>query len=384
MTVYVWKHLPYAIYFDTNILRAAGLKLDAPWINELLSITNKYGLRVCISELVLAEWCGHIATVLENNRQKLLSSVTLLKDYDVPVPDMKLEEIILPEKNRLAEVVSNKLKGAGFDVIPNWDAPLSQLLTEAIARKPPFEEGGKGLSDAVILESYAEHAKRNCGEPRVLVVSHDSAVKRSSDRFSDRGIVVEFVDEQGIVEKLKSLLKDEVAAYIEQEKKRLREYVLKYETAVLEFVRKAPLEITDWMLNSPFAGILGKEEDRIDGTIESILSVRPTKITGVIGDAPKYGEELGQDRYAVLIFVALELDIVVSQYGFGPGSWGQTRIIIQPDMVETSSPVRLSAPDWRPQEITKTIQRSIRVLASLEAEKEKEGIFDDFRIEKIV
>jgi hypothetical protein len=382
MTNYVWKHLPYAIYLNTDVLRKAGFKLDTPWINELLSITNKYGMRVCISELVLAEWCEHIATVLGSDRQRLISSVALLKDYGVPVPDVKPDEIILPEKNRLAEVVSNKLKIAGFDVIQNWDAPLAQLLTEAIARKPPFEEGGKGLSDAVILESYAEHAKKNFAEPRVLVVSHDSAVRRSSDRFSNRGIVVEFVDEQGIVEKLKSLLKDEVAAYIEQQKTLLREYVLTYEAGILEFLRKTPLEITDWMLNNPFFTLKG--EERISGTPESILSVRPTKITDVIGDAPRYAEELWKDRYAVLISVELELDITVREYGSIFGFLGQTRAIIQPDMVGTSSPVPLEATDWRPREITKTIRRSIMVLASVDAEKEKKGILDDFRIEKIV
>ena len=43
MTDYVWKHLPYAIYLDTNVLRSAGHSLNKPWISELLSITNKYG-----------------------------------------------------------------------------------------------------------------------------------------------------------------------------------------------------------------------------------------------------------------------------------------------------------------------------------------------------
>jgi hypothetical protein len=382
MTVYVWKRLPYAIYLDTDVLRRAGLKLDAPWINELLSITNKYGIGVWISELVLAEWCEYIATVLQKNRQKLLSSVNLLMDYGIPVPDMKPDEIILPEKDRLAEVVSNKLKTAGFDVIQNWDVPLSQLLTEAIARKPPFEEGGKGLSDAVILETYAEHAKKNFEEPRILVVSHDSAVKRSGDRFGNRGIVVEFVDEQGIVEKLKSLLNEEIATYIEHAKTRLREYVSKYEAEILEFVKKTPFEITDWMLDNPF--FPPKDEERIFGTIESILSVRPTKITDVIGGVPKYGQELAEDRYPVLISVELELDILVREYGFGFGRLGQTRAIIQPNMLSTSSPVPLAATDYTPREITKTIRRKITVLVSLEAEKEKKGVLDDFRIEKIM
>jgi hypothetical protein len=68
---------------DTNALRTAGPTLDASWINELLSITNEYGISVCISELVLSEWCEHIMGVLEGNRQKLLSSITLLGHYGV-------------------------------------------------------------------------------------------------------------------------------------------------------------------------------------------------------------------------------------------------------------------------------------------------------------
>lgn len=381
MAEHVWKHLPYAIYLDTNALRSAGPNLDAPWINELLSITNKYGMRLCISELVLAEWCEHIIGVLEGNRQKLLSSITLLKHYGIPVPDIRPDEISLPGKTQLAEVVSSKLKTAGFDVILNWDAPLSRLLSEAVAKKPPFDQGGKGLCDAVILESYAEHAKKNFAAPRVLVVSNDGAVKRSEDRFKDRDITVDFVGESDIVGKLKSLLSDEVAAYIENEKSRLREYILTYETTILDFVKKTPLKITDWMLNPPFA----EPKDRIYGTIESILSVRPVRVADVIGGAPTYGEEMAQDRYPVRISVEIELDIVVSEYGFGLGLLGQTRAIVQPDMIDSTSPVTLEKTfDWKPREITQTIRRSLTVFATLDAEKEKEDVLDDFRIEKIV
>jgi hypothetical protein len=357
--------------------------LDAAWINELLSITTKYGLSLCISELVLAEWCEHIAGVLENSRQKLLSSISLLEHYGISVPGINPDEIGLPEKKRLTVMVSDKLRAAGFDVIPTCEAPLSQLLAEAVAKKPPFDEGGKGLCDAVILESYIQHARDTFPEPRVLVVSRDGAVKRSGDRFKDRGIVVDFMDEQNIVEKLKSLLKDEIAAFIEKKKTGLREYVLTFEATILDFVRKTPLKFTDWMLNPPF---VEKGEDRIYGTIESILSVKPTKITEVIGGAPTYGEEPAQDRYPVRISVQLELDIVVRDYGPGLGLFGQTRAIVQPDMLDGSSPVALerAGSDWMPRETTKTIKRDLTVLATLDAEKEGKGILDDFRIEKIV
>jgi len=135
MTGYVWKHLPYAIYLDTNALRSAGPNLDAPWINELLSITNEYGISVCISELVLTEWCEHIIDVLIGNRQKLLSSISLLKRYGISVPDVKADQITLPTKVQLVELVSGMMAGAGFTVVPNWDAPLSHLIEEGLSQR---------------------------------------------------------------------------------------------------------------------------------------------------------------------------------------------------------------------------------------------------------
>ncbi len=380
MANHVWKHLPYAIYMDTNVLRSGGLLLNERWISELLSITNKYGISVCISELVLQEWCEHVFKVLSANRQKIFSSIKLLKEYRVQVTDIEQNEINLPEKNELFEILTQKIKNAGFDIIRNWDAPLSQVLKEAVEKIPPFEEGDKGLCDVVILESYAKHAKENFSKARVLVISNDAAVKQSEIRFSKYRVAVEFISEIDIVEKLKSLLDSELAAYIERKNLRLKEYILSHKSEIIEFVKREPLEITDWMLS----GFLVPIEERIDyGTIERILSVRPTKITNVIGGAPSYREEIPKDRYLVQIFVEIELDIVASQYGFE--SLMQTRAVVQPEKVDISSPVNLERfTNVQPKEITKTIKRSITVYATLDAEKEKKDVYADFRIEKIV
>jgi len=378
MTKYVWKHLPYAVYMDTNVLRSAGPSLNKQWISELLSITNEYGIDLCISELVLQEWCEHLFETLNNNRQKLFSATSLLKDYNIEVPTIASQQVNLPEKHELVEMVKQKLIKAGFAIIKNWDAPLSQLLNDAVEKRPPFEHGGKGLCDAVILESYVKHAKENFSEARVLVISNDSAIKRSGDRFKKHEIDVEFIGESEIVAKLKSLLKDEVATFIEEKDSRLEKYILTHEAKILEYVSKSPIKITDWMLEGPFT----KEEDRIYGTIERILSIRPTKITKVIGGAPTYGEETPQERYAIQIFVEIAIDIVVSQYGFG--LLMQPRAVVQPDMIDKNSPVPLEkGTKYEPQEFTKTIKRSITVHASLDAEKENQGILDDFKIEKI-
>jgi len=382
MTDYVWKHLPYAIYLDTNALRTAGPNLDAPWINELLSITNKYGISVCISELVLSEWCEHIIGVLEGNRQKLLSSMALLRHYGISVPDIKPSEICLPGKFQLVGVVSGMMKAAGFSVIPNWDAPLSRLLNEAVAKRPPFGQGGKGLCDAVILESYAEHAKEKFTKARVLVISNDGAVKRSAERFRDREIAVDFVSESEILAKLKSLLSDELSAYIEAKKSKLTAYVQTHEPEILDFIRKTPVEITDWTINPPSKELY----DRIIGTVESILSVRPVRIIDVIGGAPTYGEETAKDRYPVRISVEIELEIVVTEPGSLLGLLGpQARAIVQPDILDSSSPVTLEKKifDWKPREIVKTIRRALTVFATIDAQKEKDDVFDDLRIEKV-
>ncbi len=386
MTKYVWKHLPFAVYIDTNVLRSAGPSLNKQWMSELLSLINEYGISLCISELVVQEWCEHISKTLESNRQKLFSSISLLKDYNIKIPNIEPHEANLPEKPDLVEIVTHKLKNSGFTIIKNWDGPLSQLLTEAVEKYPPFEQGGKGFCDAVILESYVKHAVEIYSEARVLVVSNDSAVKRSEKRFKKHGIAVEFVVESEIVEKLKSLLKDEVATYNEEKDRLLEEYILSHAVHIREYINTTPIEITKLMLE----GHLTKDEDKIYGTIERILSVKPTQITKVVGGAPTYGEETPQDRYPIQIFVEIEIDIIVSQYGSGTlteivGLLQQPLAVVQPDMIDRDSPVTLKrGTRYQLQEITKTIKRSITVRATIDAGQKEKDVFDDFRIENII
>ena len=363
---------------DTNGLRSAGQYLNKPWINELLSITNKYGISLCICELVLYEWCEHIFEILVKNRQKLLSSIKMLKDYNIQLPLIESKDISPPEKHDLIQIVTQKLENSGFSIVENWDAPLSKLLDEAVIKRQPFEHGGKGFCDAVILESYAEHAKVNFSDARVIVISNDAAVRRSKDRFNSSGVTVEFLGESDIVEKLKALLKDEVATFIEEKNERLKKYILGFESKIIDFVKKQPFEITDWIID----GLLTPEEDRINGSIERLISVRPTKITNVIGGTKPYGEEIPPDRYPVQIFVEIEIDLVVKQYGFG--LYSPKRATVQPDIVNEKSPVIFEdTVDYNPKEITKTIKRSVSVFATLDAEKEENNILDDLKIVKI-
>lgn len=381
MTEYTWKHLPYAVYFDTNTFRAVGPYLNAPWVSELLSIANEYGIGLYISELVLMEWCKHVTETLEANKQKLLSSITLLNEYDIEVPAIESDQVVLPKQTDLVETVRSKFSDMGFDFVQNWDAPLSHLLTEAVDKIPPFEHGGKGLCDAVILESYAKHAKENFSVPRVWLVSNDNAVRSSEGRFTKHGITIVFLRETEITEKLKSLLKEEVATYTDEKASKLTAYVLLQEKLVLSHARKTKIHLTEWFLNSPFMS----DQDKIHGSIEKIVSMKPTRILQVVGGSPPYGVKVPADRYPVQIYVELEIDIVVSEYSSGfLQQMSQTRAIVQPDMLENAPPVKLDKTfNFTPQEVTKTIKRTIMIYATIDAEKETKGIYDDFKIEQI-
>ncbi|MFH0887761.1 MAG: PIN domain-containing protein [Planctomycetota bacterium] len=374
MTEHISKRLPDAVYLDTNVLRSAGPSLNQPWISELLSFTKEYGIDLCVSKLVLKEWCEHIIEILENSRQKLFSSISLLKDYNIQVPKIEPINVNLPEKSRLIETVTRKLENAGFSIVDDWDAPLSNLLNEAVEKRPPFEQGGKGFCDTVILESYAKHAKDKFDKPEVLVISNDSAVERSADRFTKCGITVDFLSGSDVIAKLKSLLDSEVATHIKEKESQLKEYILTHESIILNFVKKTPLKITDWMLNEFL-------KDDIRGRVEKILSIRPTKISQVVGGVPSYGEKTPSGRYPVLIFVEIEMDIVSSEYLH---NLIKPKAIVQPNMIDKNSPVTLGSTNWQPREIINTIKRSVTVYATLDAMKEKQNIFNDFKIEKII
>ena len=381
MTEYTWKHLPYAVYFDTNALRSAGPYLNAPWVSELLSIANEYGIGLYISELVLMEWCKHVTETLEVNKQKLLSSITLLNEYNIEVPDIESDQIVLPNQTDLVETVRSKLSDMGFGFVQNWDAPLSHLLTEAVDKIPPFEHGGKGFCDAVILESYAKHAKEHFDVPRVWLVGRDNAVRSSEGRFTKHGIAIVFLRETEITEKLKSLLKEEVDTYTDEEASKLTNYILLQEKEVLDHVEKTKIHLTEWFLNPSYSS----DQDKIRGSIEKIVSVKPTRILQVVGGSPIYGVKVPADRYPVQIYVELEIDIVVSEYESGFfQQMSQIRAIVQPDMLENAPPVKLDKTfNFKPQEVTQSIKRTITCHATIDAEKETKGIYDDFKIEQI-
>ena len=379
MSEYIWKFLPNAVYLDTDVLRSAGHNLNKPWMSELLSLTNKLGINLCIAELVLEEWCEHLFDMLKSNQQKLLSAIELLKEYNIQTPAIKSSDIKLPEKSALIELVRQRLTNTGFEIIKNWETDVQNLLNEAVKKRPPFENGGKGFCDTIILESYVANTLENFENARIIVVCRDGAIRLSEDRFKKHGINVTFVGETDIVDNLKSLLEDEKASYLEERNSRLREYIISNQDLIIEFVKKANINIT----NSWLDGQLNKEEEHIYGSIERILAIRPSSITKVIGGVPKYGEKTPSDRYPVLIFVEIEVDIIVRQSTLG--SLFQPIAIVQPEQIDENTPLTIERRmNLKLEDVKRTIKRSVTVYATIDGDKEEQDKFEDLNIEKVI
>jgi len=378
MAEYQRKHIPDAVYLDSNILRSAGHNLNKPWMSELLSITNQTGIVLCIPELVLREWCEHLFELITKNHQKLFSAINLLGEFEIDIPDISKSNIKLPKKHNLIKVVQEHLVNAGFKVINNFVPDITQLINEAVYKIPPFEKGGKGFCDAIIVESYIAHANGTFSNARVMVITNDDAILRSKDRFESKSINVTFARETEIGEKLKSLIDNEVASYIEERGKQLTNFILTHENTIMEFVKTTPLKITDWWLEGALTG-----EDRIDGTIQRILSAKPTRITDVIGGAQFYGKKPTASRYPVKIFVEIELEIEVKRSNVF-GAMLEPRAIAQPQIIDKNSPLPLEPTrNWQYHDVVLKIQRSVTVEASLNEDKAKEGQFEDLNLESV-
>lgn len=285
-------------------------------MSEVRSFAGEHGIHLCITKLVLAEWCEYILELLRKRRQQMLSASDFLKEYQIEVPYLNESFLTLPEGNTLIQIISERLGNAGFEIIDNWTESLEQLIDEAVHHCPPFEKGGKGFRDAVILESYVLHAFQQFENPRVMVISNDEAVGRSQKRFSRQGIDVTIVRDSESPDRLKALLDDETALFLKERENRLFEFVKRHEEEILAFVSKSPLEFTEWWLEPPSV-----EEDLIqvlrkssfEWSVKRVLSAKPIRVIEVVGGAPLPREKVPLDRYPLDIWVQTELEAMVDE-----------------------------------------------------------------------
>jgi len=376
MAKYNLKFMPMAIYLDTNILRNAGFDLSQSWMIELRAFAKDLSMKLNIPELVLDEWTKIILDELNLNRNNLLSAARFLGDYNVILPDFDESEARLPEWISLKEIIRGRLEDSGFEIIENWSGNMDQLISEALCKFPPFVKGDKGFCDAIILESIILHASRFVKDARIMVISNDKGVRSSDKRFAKYDINVTFADGSDVIEKLKTSLDDETAELQKYNERLLFDFVKGKEDIIIEFIKKAPLKFTDSWLQS-----FG--DNRISGTVESVLRVKPARVSKVVGGVQYWQTKTLPGRYPVDIWVATELDVLVHDLNIY-GTFYEPRAIEVPENINEQTPLDLENRFyWPPRTVKQTITRDVHIEATVNEEGVESGDFEDLKLESV-
>ncbi|MFC1574210.1 PIN domain-containing protein, partial [Candidatus Latescibacterota bacterium] len=311
---------------------------------------------------------------LLSNHQKAINALNFMKEYQIKVPVIDEIDMKLPD---FLHIIRDQLNSAGFEIIENWTGPIEQLIEEAVDKYPPFEAGGKGFRDAVILESFIFHASQQFNNPRIIVISNDDAMRRSEDRFLKQNIIVTFVKENEITDILKESLDSEMLSLLKEQKDRLLKFAKSHEEEILAIVKSYPIEYTDSLLNPIYSG-----KDKIQGRIQSILGAKPIRVTNVIEGAIVSLETVPADRYPIIFVVEIELDVIVSELHIST-FYGPSRIAIT-DTIDESKPLTIEdSLNYESNEKRITIKRDVHVRASLSSKGVEEGTYQDLKLESV-
>jgi hypothetical protein len=376
MTNYKSQYLPNGIYFDTNILRKARFDLSESWMIELRAFANDFGIKLFLPELVLDEWTKYIFESLKSNYSKLSSVVKFFRDYNISIPDFDETGVELPEWKTLKDIIRDRLNNSGFIIIENWTGPLESLINEAVRKIPPFDEGGKGFCDVIILESIIKHASNKLKNARIMVISDDKAVKRSNDRFMKHDINVIFADQEDVLTILDSSLDKEAAALQQHREELLFIFVKRYEALIIDFIKKEPIKFTDSWLD-------GFGDNKVEGSVTSVLSVIPLRIIKVVGGVSLSQEDVTPNRYPINIWVEAELDVLVDKLDFFSNRNEPLAIEI-PEKIDANAPLKINKRfNFDTHVVKDRIKRNIYVEATISKDKTESGDYKDFRLEKV-
>jgi hypothetical protein len=376
MTKYKPQFLPNGIYLDTNILRKARFDLSESWMIELRAFANDFGIKLFLPELVLDEWTKYIFESLKSNYSKLSSVIKFFRDYNIGIPDFDETDVKLPEWKTLKDIMRDRLNNSGFIIIENWTGPLESLINEAVRKIPPFDEGGKGFCDVIILESIIKHASNKLKNARIMVISDDKAVKRSNDRFMKHDINVIFADQEDVLTILDSSLDKEAAALQQHREELLFNFVKTYEALIIDFIKKEPIKFTDSWLD-------GYGDNKVEGSVTSVLSVIPLRITKVVGGVSLSQEDVTPDRYPINIWVEAELDVLVDKFDFFSNRNEPLAIEI-PEKIDANAPLKINKRfNFDTHVVKDRIKRNIYVEATISKDKTESGDYKDFRLEKV-
>ncbi|MBC8277178.1 MAG: DUF4935 domain-containing protein [FCB group bacterium] len=379
MSEFELKQFPDAVYFDTNILRSMNIYQNDPWFVEFVSfVKQEIEIEFYICDLIVSEYSYYLLNeIIKKNLSKFQNAYKSMSSYGIQLPDIEIGSLKLPAYKTFEKTVKDRLINRHFKIINNHSINSELLLNESVNKYPPFESGDKGFRDAVILETYADHAKNTFEKPRIIVVSSDGAVTRSIDRFKRQRVEVEFVKKDDLLQELRSKLDSEVSNIIQQREKKLYSFIVDHEENIFDFVRNNDIEITEWWL----APYLRKEN--FSGTIREILSIEPKKIEKIIEGVDGFRESVPDDKNPIDIWVEVEVKIIVEDFNI-EDILGIKYGVVKPETMQESEPLLVERPMYN-QPMIKQIEiyRAVMVEATMDKKSKLDFSFSNLKLERI-
>ena len=232
---------PQAVYFDSNILIAAGWPFPSAQFLQLVRKAREADLDVCLPELVLREITEHWLRDITTRRQRLADQIKAYNREALGLSTVT-EPSLLPAADELRSALTKLTKEIldQFRLVPTADRPASYYSELALKRHGAFAEKGKGFHDTIILCGLLEDmAERKYS--RAILVSTDNGFRADGVRHLTDRAKVQFtvIDSLNALEKLLSEeLSAKITRIIQEGKRRVIEMVKRCEPQLIDFLSK--------------------------------------------------------------------------------------------------------------------------------------------------
>lgn len=367
--------LPHAIYYDANALIAIPHTLHDPSFEAVVAFTRDHHIELVLPEVAFYEWLHSLAAKLEvrlariEDDAKYVASLLDRPMLDYRKPDTKKVTAEFMDKHE------ERVKAAGVQIAATPMLEINQLLVEAVLKVLPFQSGGKGFRDAVIVETAAQHAAGKYDNPRILLISNDKAVQQSERRFKDKGIVAVICSAEKALGVLHDSWTEAFKTNLALLEKAALEFLLEHQDSVFEFITTSEIGLSG--LESMMREVRPTGFPRI----RRLDAVRPIKIVSASPGIPSLGVQLPPDRFSFPFDVEVEFDLTI-EYPFGG-------TIIDRRSIPLSRPVSIEevpqpSPLVRePALETMTMTCDIRVVATVSSEGAEDLSYKDLQMTEI-
>lgn len=372
----VQQHLYDAVVLDTNILRSIGIPLDSAWLSELCEICKRADVPIAVIDISLDEWTAHYQDMLQKKSSQASAGLRFIAQISgTPIAS---PEVTLPDNSAIKQFLKTQLEAQQVRIVETQPQGVTDYIREALNKVSPFEQGGKGFVDAVILDSIVAYAKPLKSHARVLVVSDDTAVLRSQDRFDRSGVEVEFAKRGEAKEKASTALSRAWSELYKQRDAALLKLARESESRILQEINEKPVKISNYALRTAL------DEAKLGSLLpERIVGLRPQGVE-TVSVLYGYPESVaGLDRYRVYVNVQCEVDVVLRKYLLSTANpyFGQTTVTIGGIESRLDFPIESPKMSGDEGEATHTISMPISIDGSIARAAFEDGVCEDFRIE---